>query len=391
MKSPAVNIVTVEDPVEYDMPGINQIQVNNEAGISFASGLRSILRQDPDIVMIGEIRDSETASTAFQAANTGHLVLSTLHTNDAPSTVTRLFDFDIKPFLISSSLICIVAQRLVRRICEKCKVPDPRGFEMAKQFLPHFTQKGEAVLWKGEGCEACQFTGYSGRTGIHEILVITGPLKNLLSRDVTAVELKNEAVKEGFQTMTLDGIEKCLQGITTIQEVFRVAPPEIEETVKTDYEEILVNYDEEIDEIFSSLPSVSSIRPKKILVADDNELTLQLMSDILEYENYHVITAQNGLEAIKLVMREVPDLIISDLMMPKMNGLTLTTRLKAQLNTKFIPIIILTSKDDDETEIKLLEAGADDYITKPVNHRKLLARIKKFLREQPDEKVGGGI
>ncbi|MFC1838721.1 ATPase, T2SS/T4P/T4SS family [Thermodesulfobacteriota bacterium] len=391
LKSPAVNIVTVEDPVEYDMQGINQVQVNNEAGITFASGLRSILRQDPDIVMIGEIRDSETASTAFQAANTGHLVLSTLHTNDAASTVTRLFDLDIKPFLISSALICIVAQRLVRRICDKCKIPDPKGFEMAKKFLPHLAQKGDSVFWKGEGCDICQFTGYSGRTGIHEILAITGSLKNLLSKDVTAVELKNAAVKDGFQTMTIDGIEKCLQGITSAQEVFRVAPPEIDDAVKIDSEEILVNYDEEIDEILSTLPSVSSIRPKKILIAEDNELTLQLMTDVLEYENYNVITATNGLEAIKLVMREVPDLIISDLMMPKMNGLALTTRLKTQLNTRFIPVIILTSKDDVETEIKLLDAGADDYIVKPVNHKKLLARIKKFLREPPEEEAEGGV
>ncbi|MFC1494558.1 ATPase, T2SS/T4P/T4SS family [Thermodesulfobacteriota bacterium] len=391
LKSPSVNIITVEDPIEYDMQGINQVSVNPQAGITFATALKSILRQDPDIVMIGEIRDDETASIAFQAANTGHLVFSTLHTNDATSTVTRLLDLDVKPFLLASSLICVIAQRLVRKVCEKCKAPDTKGQEMIKQFIPGVLKDKEHTFWKGEGCDACQFTGYAGRTGIHEILIITETLKKLLSKSVTAVELSEAAVKEGFQTMTMDGIEKCIQGITTVQEVFRVAPPEIAETSEKESEEILVSYDEDIEETLASLSSVSSIKPKKILVADDNEMTLQLIADVLEYENYHVITATNGLEAIKLVMREIPDLIISDLIMPKMNGLALTSRLKAQLNTKFIPIIILTSKDDVETEIKLLEAGADDFITKPVNHKKLLARVKKFLREQPDDETDGGI
>ncbi|MFC1866698.1 ATPase, T2SS/T4P/T4SS family [Thermodesulfobacteriota bacterium] len=384
LKSPSVNIITVEDPVEYDMPGINQVQVNPQAGLTFAAGLRSILRQDPDIVMIGEIRDNETASIAFQAANTGHLVLSTLHTNDAPSTVTRLLDLDIKPFLIASSLICVIGQRLVRKICEKCKGPDPKGAEMVKQFLPHLLQKREYTFWKGEGCDICQYTGYSGRAGIHEILMITGSLKKLLSPEVTAVELKSEADKEGFQSMTMDGIEKCLQGLTTVQEVFRVAPPDIDEISKEASEEVLIQYDEEIEESLSTLSAVSSIKPKKILVADDNEMTLQLLTDVLEYENYHVITATNGFEAIKLVLREIPDLIISDLLMPKMNGLALTKRLKSQLNTRFIPIIILTNRDDVETEVKMLESGANDYIIKPVNHKKLLVRIKKMLQE-PEE------
>ena len=384
LKSPSVNIITVEDPVEYDMPGINQVQVNPQAGITFAAGLKSILRQDPDIVMIGEIRDSETASTAFQAANTGHLVLSTLHTNDAPSTVTRLLDFDIKPFLIASSLICVIGQRLVRRICEKCKAPDPKGGQMVKQFFPHILQKKEHAFWKGEGCDTCQYTGYAGRTGIHEVLMMTGSLKKLLSPEVTAVELKSEAEKEGFQFMTMDGIEKCLQGLTTVQDVFRVAPPEIDETPENDSEEVLVQYDEEIEKSLAALSSVSTIKPKKILVADDNEMTLQLLADVLEYENYHVITAPNGLEAMKLALREMPDLIVSDLMMPKMNGLTLTKRLKSQLNTRFIPIIILTNRDDVETEVKMLESGANDYIIKPVDHKKLLARLKRLLQE-PEE------
>jgi type IV pilus assembly protein PilB len=382
LKSPSVNIITVEDPVEYDILGINQVQVNPQAGLTFAAGLRSILRQDPDIVMIGEIRDNETASIAFRAANTGHLVLSTLHTNDAPSAVTRLLDLDIKPFLIASSLICVIGQRLVRKICEKCKVPDPMGAEMVKQFLPRILQKREHTFWKGEGCEACQYTGYSGRTGIYEILMITKSLNKLLSPEITAVALKNEADKEGFQSITTDGIEKCLQGITTVQEVFRVAPPGMEEISKKDSEEVLIQYDEEFEERLSALSSVSSIKPKKILVADDNEMTLQLLTDVLEYENYNVITATNGLEAMKLALREMPDLIISDLLMPKMNGLVLTNRLKSQLNTRFIPIIILTNKDDVETEVKLLESGANDYITKPVNHKKLLVRIQKLLQDQ---------
>ncbi|MDQ1336571.1 MAG: Response regulator, partial [Thermodesulfobacteriota bacterium] len=173
LKSPEVNIVTVEDPVEYDVAGINQVQINPAAGITFAAGLRSILRQDPDIVMVGEIRDSETAITAFQAAQTGHLVLSTLHTNDAPSAVIRLMDLKIDPFLVSGSLIAVIGQRLVRKLCQECKTPEALPPEQMEAIRPYLGQDPSSPFWKGIGCEACQFSGYSGRLGLFEVLMIT--------------------------------------------------------------------------------------------------------------------------------------------------------------------------------------------------------------------------
>jgi len=225
LKSPEVNIVTVEDPVEYDVAGINQVQINPAAGITFAEGLRSILRQDPDIVMVGEIRDSETAVIAFQAAQTGHLVLSTLHTNDAPSAVIRLLDLGIDPFLISASLITVIGQRLVRRICPVCKVSDSLPPEQMEAIRPYLGQNPSFVFWKGAGCESCQFTGYSGRVGIFEVLMITTDLRKKISTHISAVELKEAAEAEGFRTLTMDGVQKALLGLTTIDEVFRTAPP----------------------------------------------------------------------------------------------------------------------------------------------------------------------
>jgi len=229
---PSVNIITVEDPVEFDISGINQVQINPQAGITFSAGLRSILRQDPDIVMVGEIRDSETASIAFQAGQTGHLVLSTLHTNDASTAVTRLLDLGIPSFLISASLISVVGQRLVRKICRRCKGPDPLTPQVLKELSEHMEIDKGMTFWKGAGCEACQYTGYSGRLGIFEILTLTPSLKEMIQPNVPAVALKKAAARDGYQSMTMEGIRKALEGLTTIEEVYRVAPPEGEETFR---------------------------------------------------------------------------------------------------------------------------------------------------------------
>jgi PleD family two-component response regulator len=193
--------------------------------------------------------------------------------------------------------------------------------------------------------------------------------------------------------MNMDGIEKCLLGLTTVQEIFRVAPPEIEEAHKESYKEIIVQNEEDAGEIpvQDSRLSLSSIKPKKILVAEDNKMTLDLLTYVLEYENYHIITAANGIEAMKLAFLERPDLIVTDLLMPKMGGLTLIKRLKSQLSTRFIPIIVLTGKDDVKTEVELFEAGANDFIIKPVDQKKLLARVRRLLRETPTEEKGGEI
>jgi len=385
LNSPSVNIITVEDPVEFDISGINQVQINPQAGITFAAGLRSILRQDPDIVMVGEIRDTETASIAFQAGQTGHLVLSTLHTNDAPSAVTRLLDLGVEAFLISASLVAVVGQRLVRRMCQECKVPDPLSPQILKQLLPYIGTDKKATFWKGAGCEDCQYTGYSGRLGLFEILMVTPSLREIIAPKVSALTLRKAAESEGFQSMSMDGIRKALQGLTTIEEVFRVAPPEAEESTRLPIVEspTLEEIEPEAPPPEEPSTSVASVRPQKILVADDNEIMVKILRNILESENYHVITAEDGLEALRLALQERPDLVVTDLLMPEMDGITLIKKLKSQLITRYIPIMMLTAKDEVDSEVRGIDAGADDYLTKPVNPKRLLARVSRLLK-RPD-------
>jgi type IV pilus assembly protein PilB len=211
------NIITVEDPVEYMLEGINQAQINVKAGITFATYLRTILRQDPDIIMIGEIRDAETAEIAVRAATTGHLVLSTLHTNDAPGAVNRLVDMSIEPFMVASSVIGVISQRLVRRICEHCKrKTTPGEFESAFAGL----KPGEHV-YSGTGCVKCNHTGYHGRVAIYEVLTVSTSLQKLILERASTEDLRNAAIREGMVTLKEDGVQKALAGLTTIKEVIR--------------------------------------------------------------------------------------------------------------------------------------------------------------------------
>jgi type IV pilus assembly protein PilB len=384
LNSPRVNIFTVEDPVEFDIPGVNQVQVHPQAGITFAVGLRSILRQDPDIVMVGEIRDSETASIAFQAGQTGHLVLSTLHTNDAPSSVTRLLDLGVQPFIVSDSLIAVIGQRLVRKICPKCKSPDELSAKLLKQMAPSLAAERETTFWKGTGCEACQYTGYAGRLAIFEILAVTPTLKEMISSTISAATLQRMAEGEGYEPMVVDGLRKAAQGLTTVEEVFRVTSPENLETghsVSGALTSEELTGDDGAPEK-ASIHLVGSVQPKKILLAEDNEVTLKLIGNYLEAENYLITKARTGVEALKLAFQQKPDLIITDLMMPELDGIGLIKKLKSQLVTRYIPIIMLTVKSDLDSEVTAINAGADDYITKPVNAKRLLARVGRLIQRQ---------
>jgi len=382
INTPAVNIVTVEDPIEFDIKGISQVQINPAAGVTFATSLRSILRQDPDIVMVGEIRDDETAAIALQAAQTGHLVFSTLHTNDAPAAVTRLLDLGVEPFLIADALLMVAGQRLVRGICPHCRIPDPLSVQFINQLPIDLRNAKETTFWKGAGCEKCQYTGYLGRIGIYEVLKISPAVKGIIATGVSALKIKNAALKEGFRPMSLDGIHKAMNGLTTLEEVFRVAPPEAE-TVEQEYvatpaprEEKPVDEPPSIETSFS----IKSVKPKKVLIADDNQIIIKLLVNILESENYHVVSADNGLDALKLAHQEKPDLIITDYLMPQMNGMELIKKIKSQLSTRVIPIIMLTAKDEVDSEVAVIDAGADDYITKPLNAKRILTRVARLLQ-----------
>ncbi len=220
--SPEVNIMTVEDPVEYVVPGVNQVHVNRKAGLTFAQAMRSFLRQDPDIIMVGEIRDLETAETAIQASLTGHLVLSTLHTNDAPTSVTRLIDMGIEPFLVSASLIGTLAQRLARTICKDCKEPYTPPAEALTRLGFNAEDNGDIVFYKGQGCDSCRETGYRGRVGIFELMMINTELRDLIVKRVPLSEIRAAAKANGMKTLKEDGLAKVIEGVITIEELMRV-------------------------------------------------------------------------------------------------------------------------------------------------------------------------
>jgi general secretion pathway protein E/type IV pilus assembly protein PilB len=216
-------IITTEDPIEYEMAGINQVQIRADIGLTFAEGLRNILRQDPDVIMVGEIRDKETAEIAIRAALTGHLVFSTLHTNDASGAVTRLLDMGIEPFLVASSVEALVAQRLVRKLCNNCKRPWEVDEAMLEKAGFNLKRLSEGTIYEAAGCDECRLTGFTGRTGIYEILVITDFIRPLIISRASSSEIKNMALKHGMHTLREDGWNKVLNGVTTIEEVIRVS------------------------------------------------------------------------------------------------------------------------------------------------------------------------
>jgi general secretion pathway protein E/type IV pilus assembly protein PilB len=224
IKDPKHKIITVEDPVEYHSSGISQIQVHNKVGLTFASGLRSILRHDPDVVLIGEIRDGETAQSAIQASLTGHLVFSTLHTNDAPGAVTRLVDMDVEPYLVASTLEGVLAQRLLRKLCVHCK---EQYTPQDEDLPPDFPRPLPDRLYRSVGCRECRETGFSGRTGIYELLCIDNDVRRLCIENVSATEIRDHALKSGMKTLRMSGWEKVLEGVTDVDEVKRISKEDI--------------------------------------------------------------------------------------------------------------------------------------------------------------------
>lgn len=226
------NITTIEDPVEYRIAGVNQVQANPKTDLTFANGLRSLLRQDPNIIFVGEIRDGETAGIAVNAALTGHLVLSTLHTNDAPSAIPRLIDMDVEPFLVASTVTVIVAQRLLRKICEMCKASYPIQKQELVQNIPqdmilkYFGNKESFTIYKGQGCKICHFTGYAGRIGIFEVLVVNSVIRDLIAKRSNSDVITKQAIADGMTTMMEDGLQKVVKGATSIEEVLRVTKAE---------------------------------------------------------------------------------------------------------------------------------------------------------------------
>jgi CheY-like chemotaxis protein len=346
--------------VEYRLAGVNQVAVSDKSGLTFAAGLRSILRQDPNVVMVGEIRDFETAQIAFQAAQTGHLVLSTLHTNDAPSAATRLVEMGVPAYLVASSVIAVQAQRLVRRLCG-CKTVDPDGTARPK------------------GCDACRASGFKGRTAIYELMRVTPRVRSVLLARGSDDLVRRAARASGMRTMFLDGELKVARGVTTREEILRVIPPDDAEDAGAELDGDRKPGDRQPALPASLSAAVRNVRRTKILVVDDEPEMRDTLREILANEEYDVVTAADGREARAAIYREAPDLILSDILMPGISGLELLQKVRGDLSTRHIPVVFVTAVQGAEAELQAFNLGADDYLAKPLRPSLLLGRIRRSL------------
>jgi type IV pilus assembly protein PilB len=390
IKSGTNNIISLEDPIEFQLPGINQTQINTKAGVTFASGLRSILRQDPNVILVGEIRDQETADIALQAAQTGHLLLSTLHTNNSPATITRLFDLGIPSFLIASSVIGIVAQRLVRRICTACAEPDTPSAEAVERAGGSVRLPANGRWLKGRGCDACGQLGLKGRIAIHEILHVTDEVRELISNRAPEHALRKAAKKAGMRTLLEDGIAKAAEGLTTLEEVLRVVSndemgeQDTEQPAATVVAAAATPAAGPTKTAPASVPAPASAAAaangrRRVLVVEDSATTMQVIKYFLEIEGFEVLAAEDGRIGLEVALAEHPDVIVSDVNMPSMGGMEMVKALRGEPGMSGVRILMLTSDDSIESETESLAAGADDYILKPVEPRRLAARVKALL------------
>jgi CheY-like chemotaxis protein len=402
-----VNIVTVEDPVEYRLSGIVQVQVNEKAGLTFASALRSILRQDPDIVLVGEIRDKETATTAVQASLTGHLVLSTLHTIDAASSVTRLVDIGIESYKLAGALKGIVAQRLIRLLCPACKrkVTEPVP-ERLHRWIPPETQ-----LYGEVGCGECAQTGYRGRRAITEVLISSAELERRVSANESGDRIAEAARDGGMKSLWESGMQHVVRGDTSVEELLRIlelpalperrpqatsqldmpsrrAPSGPQPTLGSGGHRAVVTPPrvhsplgrDEAFQLIDEDPAATV--GKTVLIVEDEAPLRRVLRDLLEREGFHVLEASNGIQALDQVDRGAPDVVVLDLNLPQLDGFGVLARLRAKPATAKLPVIILTAQGDEDSEVRVLEGGADDFLTKPFRPRALSARLHTLLRRK---------
>ena len=414
-----VNIVTVEDPVEYKLTGVVQVQVNEKAGLTFAAALRSILRQDPDVVLVGEIRDRETAGIAIQASLTGHLVLSTLHTIDAASSVARLLDIGVESYKIGAALKGVVAQRLVRRLCPSCRqlTTEPVA-ERLQRWLP-----AGAQLYKAVGCAECSNTGYRGRLALMEVLIADGEVERRVSAGDTTDKIVEAAKAGGMRSLWESGIEHVLDGNTDLEELLRVVEAPIDQPTprrESRTEPRLLNPtpssgigiirqtpvappplpparqappppvgrssilpDDALELVDDLVPTNASRRAGKstiLLVEDEAPLRL-VLRDLLERDGFAVIEAPDGIVALDEIDQDPPDAVVLDLNLPRLDGYAVLSRLRSRPNTAALPVIVLTAKGDEDNEVRVFELGANDFLTKPFRPRALTARLRALLRK----------
>src|SRR5882762_7165223 len=408
IKSEGVNIVTVEDPVEYRMQGIVQVQVQEKAGLTFAAALRSILRQDPNVVLVGEIRDKETAQIAVQASLTGHLVLSTLHTNDAANAVTRLVDIGVEAYKIAAALRGVVAQRLMRKLCPTCKEV---WMETPPDRLRNWIPKG-TPLYRAAGCPDCAMTGYRGRFGIIEVLTVSAEVERRIAAGETAEGIAVAARRGGMKGLWDSGLAHVLRGESTLDELTRVVDIPDEDDRQPEaavgarrssggakpqagsaagaaigFAESAHSAAPEETAHFELLeepepPRVSGphgLPARKVLLVDDEDSQRKVVKDLLERDGYIVSEARDGVQALDQVDRVGPDIIVLDLNMPGLDGYGVLSHLRSRPATADIPVIVLTAKSDEDNEVRVFELGADDFLTKPFRARALSARLEAVL------------
>ncbi len=389
LKTGKVNIVTVEDPVEYEVAGISQIQVSDAQGLTFARALRSVLRQDPDIVLVGEIRDIETAGIAVQAGFSGHFVLSTLHTNDAASAVVRLRDMGVDAFKVAAVLKGVVAQRLVRKLCDQCAEIVPVESLPAEARPPAGRQ---VRIRRSTGCRNCNGRGFRGREAILEIMPVDESVARLIDAGALPDVLAAAARKIGMRSLWESGLERVWSGSTSLDELKRVlgeragdeheaaaataastatsASPAVSNSVAAATEPAPPTV---------SVEAAAAPEGNRVLVADDDPQMRRLIRIVLQREGFEVLEANDGLDALELIEQGSVDLVILDVEMPRLNGLGVLEEIRAQMRTASLPVIILTALQDD-TEEKALDLGAQDYLTKPVQTRSLVARVRAVLK-----------
>src|SRR6267378_1782658 len=403
IKSEGVNIVTVEDPVEYRMQGIVQVQVQEKAGLTFASALRSILRQDPNVVLIGEIRDRETAQIAVQASLTGHLVLSTLHTNDAANAVTRLVDIGVEAYKIAAALRGVMAQRLMRKLCPTCKevwmeTPPDR----LRKWIPTGTP-----LYRAAGCPDCAMTGYRGRFSIVEVLTVSNEVERRIAAGEPAARIADAARRAGMKSLWDSGLAHVTRGESTIDELMRVVDVPVEDdgevaappaaapaaggkgrrSGSADALRVTAPPEPAVSTHFDLLEEPAMPRASgphgqpacKVLLVDDEDSLRKVMKDLLERDGYIVTEARDGVQALDQVDRVGPDIIVLDLNLPGLDGYGVLSHLRSRPATANIPVIVLTAKGDEDNEVRVFELGADDFLTKPFRARALSARLEAVL------------
>jgi type II secretory ATPase GspE/PulE/Tfp pilus assembly ATPase PilB-like protein/ActR/RegA family two-component response regulator len=388
-----VNIMSVEDPVEYELPGLTQIQVETKQGMTFASALRAILRQDPDVIFIGEIRDSETAEIAAQASLTGHLVLASLHTNDALGSIRRLMDLGLDPGTVAETLRGVLAQRLVRRVCSQCAEPVTPPFTEAEEVLHRRFHIVPSV--RAKGCERCGGQGYAGRLPVTEFLTPTPDLARLIVRGALPQELARQAARDGMRTLLESALDRVRAGETTLEEVERVIG---RGEKSADSDDGLDGDDLDGDGLdggvmdrvsenvtaaapFTAREEGPSGSARKILIVDDDGTVRTIARALLEKAGHEVCEANDGSEALARLSRgEGFALMLLDLDMPMLGGREVLAAVRRSLTTATLPVVVLTGTTDPGADIELLELGADDYIRKPIDPPRLVTRVNAALR-----------